>query len=191
MGRLLGAARLPGNGFARWNGGYATDDFSGPLGSFVGVSEHAVSKVPNALTWDVGLAELPTQSFAFSLVNGDAYPFVFVGSAKVVVNETTGAPLLLLRNVVFVISTYFDSAKLKVSVDGIELFRLDNSTTRVDELYIPLTPGTTTRLSFDINALGRSEDVFNLAYNKDLSFRLLALDLAVEANADATTCGLR
>lgn len=186
MASLLTAARAPDKGQAFW-GSYPPYKYNGPLGGFVVLSGHSIFKTPGPGVWD---AFSYSTSFGFELSNGGDQPFQTAGYAKLLVNETTGAPFLMVRNMLFGITSALDAAKLKVSVDGKLMFTLNNVTTSAEEFRIPLSLGAPARLTFDIEALGRSEDTFNPAYDKPLSFRLLALDLAVETPVESPACGL-
>ncbi len=189
IARLLGAVRNPDDSYARWNGGGATNDSYATMSTLVGVSDHAVSPNPTTLTWDGELAELPTHSFGFTLENGDVYPVVLVGDARVVVDEATGIPQLRLRNLIFVVTPYIDSARAEVSIDGTVVASLDNLATSTAETAIALDPAVSHRLTLDISGMVRdTSDLYAPDYDTAISFRAFALDFSVETGD--SDCGL-
>lgn len=189
IARLLGAVRNPSDSYARWNGGGQSNDSYATMSTLVGVSDHAVSATPSGLSWDGDLAELPNHSFAFTLENGESYPVVLAGDAKVVVDSATGAPQLRLRNLIFVVTPYIDAAAAVVEIDGTVVARLDNLVTSTTEATISLDPATSHRLTLDISGMVRdTSDLYAPDYDTAIVFRAFALDFSVSTGD--SDCGL-
>ena len=181
---LLGAARFPENGLARWEGGATVDDFEGTLQGLIAVSEHAVGHARTDLT------DLPEQNVVLALESADTFPFLFNAKAKPRVDADTGAITLLLSDALFIVTPYLQNATLDVRLDETSVGTLTNITTHSSTLELPLTPGETHRLSFDVGGYGLDDSsLYATDYTQWLEFRILAMDLyALTGNSQS--CGL-
>lgn len=191
IARLLAAARYKENALARWQGGFAGDDYYGALDATVGVSEHAVAAGATSLSWETDLGDLPIQTVLYALEADDEYPFLFMGSARPTVEDEDGEVTLRMKDLLFITSTYLHDATLTVAVDGRTVATLENVVSSPGEVALPLGTGGLHRLTFDVAGHGLSDsDLYSDDYDQDLAFRILALDILVESPEDGETCGL-